>query len=110
MEQLQASSGSTAAGNLKGKKVGSLASFLKAKNATISQVNRFLATAAWLSLKGSTTIKTAEVSKALKDNQQKKLGNPADTLNQNVNKGFCEKDGEGFFITPEGWEELGEQP
>lgn len=88
--------------------VGSLASFLKAKDATSNQTKRFLVTAGWLAKKGKRTLKTADVSKALKDNQQSRLSNPADALNKNVGKGFCEKNGDGFFITPEGWTELGE--
>jgi uncharacterized protein with von Willebrand factor type A (vWA) domain len=51
---------------------------------------------------------TTAVAKALTDHQQKRLGNPADCLNQNVAKGFCEKKKDGsFFITPEGWKALG---
>ncbi|MGJ8629052.1 MAG: hypothetical protein ACSHXB_18990 [Sulfitobacter sp.] len=53
-------------------------------------------------------MKTAEISKSLKDNQQSKLSNPSECLNKNVGKGFCEKTSEGFFVTPEGWAELGE--
>jgi hypothetical protein len=53
---------------------------------------------------------TSSVVKALSANNQPRLGNPADTLNQNVKKGFCEKrkDGTSFFITPEGLHSLGE--
>ena len=81
--------------------VGSLASYIKAKGGESNQVQRFLATADWLRLKGEKALKTAVVSKALQDNQQRKLSNPADTLNQNVSKGFCEKTRDGFYITPE---------
>lgn len=47
------------------------------------------------------------VSKALKDNHQKRLGNAADNLNQNIAKGFCEKTDGGFYITPDGLKSLG---
>lgn len=87
---------------------GSLANYLKTKDATSNQVKRFLATACWLSKKGNTTLKTADVSKALKDNHQSKLSNPSDALNKNVGKGFCEKTTDSFFVTPEGWEEIGD--
>ena len=86
----------------------SLASFLRAKGGDTVQVQRFLATAAWLRRRGYEELTTRAVSKALRDNQQKRLGNPADCLNQNVGRGFCEKTSGGFFITPEGWRHLGE--
>ena len=37
----------------------------------------------------------------------KKLSNPSDSLNSNVGKGYCEKDGKHFFVTPEGRQSLG---
>ena len=86
----------------------SLASFLKAKGGDTIQVQRFLATAGWLCLRGENVLTTKIVSKALQDNHQKKLSNPSDCLHQNISKGFCERDTQGFFITPEGWKQLGE--
>jgi len=88
----------------------SLASYLKSKGGETRQVQRFLATAAWLNGREHKQLDTSAVAKALSDHHQKRLGNPADCLNQDVTKGFCEKrkDG-GFFITPEGWKELGEE-
>lgn len=87
--------------------VGTLASHVKSKGGETNQVKRFLATADWLRLRGETLLTTAKVSKALSDNHQKRLGNPADALNHNVRKGHCEKKDGGFFITPEGLSELG---
>ena len=87
----------------------SLASFLKSKGAEGNQNKSFLATAGWLRRRGNTTLTTAMVSKALKDNQQKRLGNAAECLNQNVGKGFCEKTSDGFYISPEGLKSLGEE-
>lgn len=87
--------------------VGTLASHIKSKGGETNQVKRFLIAAGWLRLRGETLLTTAKVSKALSDNHQKRLGNPADTLNQSVRKGHCEKKGDGFFITPEGLSELG---
>jgi hypothetical protein len=83
-----------------------LAIFLKNLKVGSSQNNRFLAAAVWLKLKGQNVVKTAEVVKALADAQQQRLGNPADILNQNVKKGFCVKNGDGFYVTPEGEESL----
>src|ERR1039458_1993882 len=87
--------------------VSSLANFLTTKNSTTVQVKKFLATAVWLHLKGKEKVTTGDVAKSLKDNHQGKLNNPADCLNQNVSKGFCEKDGNEFFVTDEGLNELG---
>ena len=91
-----------------GKIPKNLALFLKDKNATTVQTKKFLATAAFLQLKGSARQTTTDVSRALKDSNQSKLNNPSDCLNQNVTKGFCEKDGDkGFFVTDAGMSELG---
>ncbi|MDP2960647.1 MAG: hypothetical protein Q8N71_04410 [candidate division Zixibacteria bacterium] len=79
-----------------------LAAFLKEKNATSNQVKKFLATAIWLEAKGKRRMITSDVTKALRDSNQARLGNPSDCLNQNVTKGNCEKDGKEFFVTDEG--------
>jgi hypothetical protein len=84
-----------------------LAKFLQQKTAGSSQVRRFLATAEWLTIRGNKRPTTSDVSKALKDNHQNRLANPADCLNKNVSKGYCEKDGKKFFVTPEGRKSLG---
>lgn len=79
-----------------------LAVFLKEKNATRNQVKKCLATAIWLEAKGKQRMTTSDVTKALKDSNQARLGNASDCLNQNVSKGYCEKDGKEFFVTDEG--------
>ena len=84
----------------------SLPNFLKTKNAK-SQVERFLATAEWITLRGTKMLTTKDVTSALKDSHQSRLGNPADCLNQNVKKGHCEKDGKSFFVTPDGRKSVG---
>jgi hypothetical protein len=103
--------GDAEAGNTGAKKkgkVGTLAAFLKEKNATSNQVKKFLATAVWLhDGTGKDRITTAEVRTALKNANQTKLNNPADCLNQNVSKGHCEKDGGSFFVTDPGRTSLG---
>jgi hypothetical protein len=91
------------------KNVGSLASYIKAKGGESKQILRFLAAAAWLYIRGERELSAKIVAKALAENHQKKLANPADCLNQSVKKGHCEKTPDGFFITPEGWTELGEE-
>ena len=85
----------------------SLASYIRSKSAEGNQTLRFLVTADWLRRRGTRLLTTASVSKALVDNQQSRLANPADCLNKNVAKGYCEKTKDGFFITPEGLKELG---
>jgi hypothetical protein len=86
-----------------------LAAYIKSKGGDSSQVVRFLATADWLRRRGHGTLSTAAVTKALSDNQQKRLGNAPDCLNKNVAKGYCEKTGNGFFITPDGLQSIGSQ-
>jgi hypothetical protein len=83
-----------------------LAGHIKAKGAESNQVKRFLVTADWLRQRGVTKLTTGEVTKTLATNQQKRLGNSAECLNKNVQKGFCEKTGDGFFITPDGLKDL----
>jgi hypothetical protein len=83
-----------------------LGTYLKNKNIGGNQVNRFLATAIWLSARGNKTPTTSDVTKALSDNHQTKLTNPADCLNQNVSKGYCEKQGKQFYVTPDGFESI----
>jgi len=79
-----------------------LAAFLKSKNATTNQLKKFLATATWLHAKGAARLETKQITKALKDASQSKIGNPADTLIKNATKGYCERDGKQFFVTEEG--------
>jgi hypothetical protein len=90
--------------NLKGT---TLASWLKDKNATSNQNRKFLATAAFLQMGGKERVTTKEVTDALRINNQGKLGDPSENLNQNVGKGSCEKDGKSFYITPDGYKEIG---
>lgn len=82
--------------------VGTLASYLTGTKSGANQVRRFLATAEWLHKKGNKRLKTVDVTKALQDNHQKRLSNPADCLGQNVGKGHCEKVGKEFFVTDDG--------
>jgi len=82
-----------------------LPQFLKKASAT-TQVDKFLATAEWLYRKGNRHIKPLDVTKALKDAHQNKLTNPSQCLAENVNKGYCEKDGKSFYVTDEGRKHL----
>lgn len=91
----------------KGGNLSTLATWLKDKSATTNQNKKFLATAAYLQLGGKERITTSEVTDSLKNNNQGKLGNASESLNQNVGKGHCEKDGKTFYVTPEGFKELG---
>ncbi len=76
--------------------------FLSEKGATKNQVKKFLATAIWLQAKGQSRLQTRDVANALKTSNQTRIGNPSDALNKNVSKGYCEKDGNQFFVTDEG--------
>lgn len=84
-----------------------LATFLKSKNATTVQVDKFLATAVWCEAKGKNRLKTSDITDALKNASQSRLSNPADSLNKNVSKGYCEKDGKEFYVTQEGKDKVG---
>lgn len=86
---------------------GTLPAHLREREAGNNQVKRFLVAADWLRRRGGEKLNTAAVTKALSDNQQSRLSNPADCLNKNVSKGFCEKTADGFFITPDGLKSLG---
>jgi len=79
-----------------------LATHLKEKGASTNQTKKFLQAAIWLEAKGKREMTTGDVTKALKDAHQSRLGNPADCLNKNVNKGYCEKEGSQFYVTEEG--------
>jgi hypothetical protein len=70
-------------------------------------VRKFLATACWLTAKGTERLTTGDITKALSDNRQGKLTNAAECLNNNVTKGFCEKEGKQFYVTEEGFTSLG---
>lgn len=84
-----------------------LPNFLKSKSAIKNQLQKFLATAIWLHAKGNNRLSTGEVTKALKDSNQARLGNASDCLAQNVTKGYIERDGKQFFVTDEGKASLG---
>lgn len=94
-------------GKQKGDNPSNLPAYLKEKNATTNQVKKFLATAAFLQLNGKNRLGTTDISGALKNANQTKLKNASDCLNQNVKKGHCEKDGKDFFVTSNGFTELG---
>jgi len=100
----------TGAGAAAGQKItGTLAAFLKAKNATSNQVRKFLAAAVWLhDHENRELVNTADVAVALSDARQKELTNPANCLNQNVSKGFCSKKTKNqFFVTEDGRNDIG---
>jgi hypothetical protein len=83
-----------------------LGTYLKSRSANNNQTRKFLATAAWLSSKSKSDLRTADVTKALSDNRQNKLGNASQCLNENITKGYCEKRGKAFFVTEHGHEEI----
>lgn len=83
-----------------------LATFLRKKDCVDKQRRKFLGTAVWLQLNGQSIIKTKEVTDALKNARQIKITNPSHQLNQNISQGFCQKEGNGFYVTPEGVENV----
>lgn len=84
-----------------------LSAYLKSSSVATNQVKKFLATACWLTEAGNKRPSTGDVAKALSGNQQGKLGNPTECLNQNVKKGLCVKEGKQFYVTEEGFTSLG---
>lgn len=84
-----------------------LALWLKSKNAESVQTTKFLATAVWVEAKGQKRLKTSDITSALSNANQRRLNNASDCLNQNVKKGFCEKEGNQFYVTEEGKRSLG---
>jgi hypothetical protein len=79
-----------------------LPNFFRAKDVPKSGFKKFLATAVWLHAKGIDRLSIRDVTKALRDSNQTRLSNPSDSLSANITKGFIEKDGTQFFVTPEG--------
>ena len=79
-----------------------LSTFLRKKDCVDKQRRKFLGTAVWLQLNGKQLIKTKEVTDALRMARQIKITNPSHQLNQNISQGFCQKEGNGFYVTPEG--------
>lgn len=80
----------------------SLAAFLREKSASDNQTKKFLVTAVWLESKGQNRLKTGDVTGALRSNNQSRLGNASQCLASNVQQGYCERDGDKFFVTTEG--------
>jgi len=79
-----------------------LSTFLRKRDCVDKQRRKFLGAAVWLQLNGKSIIKTKEVTDELKIARQIKITNPSYQLNQNINQGFCQKEGNGFYVTPEG--------
>ena len=88
-------------------KLSHLATFLKDKNATTNQNKKFLAVSAFLQLNGASRLNTGNIIQALKDSNQSMLSNASLNLTQNVTRGFCQKDRKDFYVTSEGFAELG---
>ncbi|MDT0553108.1 hypothetical protein [Urechidicola vernalis] len=83
-----------------------LSTFLRSKDCIDKQRRKFLGTAVWLQLNGKQRIKTKEVTDALRAARQVKITNPSHQLNQNISQGFCQKEGNGFYVTPQGVENI----
>ena len=83
-----------------------LSAFLRNKDAIDKQRRKFLGTAVWLQENGKQLIKTKEVTDALRAARQVKITNPSHQLNQNIAQGYCQKEGNGFYVTPQGVENI----
>jgi len=83
-----------------------LSTFLKNKNATTNQRLKFLATSVWLAKNKGNDLSTSDVTTALRDSHQNRLSNASDCLNRNVKQGYCEKNGEKYYVTPQGFEAI----
>jgi|TARA_B110000114_G_scaffold112358_1_gene117936 hypothetical protein len=83
-----------------------LSTFLRKRDAIDKQRRRFLGTAVWLQRRGQQMMKTKEVTDALRAARQVKITNPSHQLNQNISQGFCQKEGQGFYVTPQGVENI----
>jgi len=83
-----------------------LSTFLRKKDAVDKQRRKFLGAAVWMQLNGQQMIKTKEVTDALRAARQVKITNPSHQLNQNIAQGFCQKEGRGFYVTPQGVENI----
>ena len=103
----EASGGDATAETAKTPTTGGLAKFLGQKKVGKNQTKRFLATAEWLTQRGTTRPSTGDVTKAINDAHQPKMSNPSQCLINNVKSAYCEKDGKQFYVTPEGRKSLG---
>ncbi len=83
-----------------------ISTFLRKKDAIDKQRRKFLGTAVWLQLNGQQLIKTKDVTDALRAARQVRITNPSHQLNQNIAQGFCQKEGRGFYVTPQGVENI----
>ena len=88
-----------------GGKAGTLAAFIRTKNVSGDQ-DKFLATSAWLHLKGTTRLTPSAVNKVMDENDQGKVTNPALVLKRLVKKGYCERSGTQFYVSEEGKKSL----
>lgn len=84
-----------------------LAAFLKDKKAaTGNQQRKFLAAAAWLQDGGTNRLSTGDVTKALSDHNQGKLGNAAQCLINLAKQGWIVREAKQFYVSEEGRTEL----
>lgn len=86
-----------------------LVAFLQKYGATTNQTKKFLATAIWTMAKqNKTTFTTKDVTSALTNAQQQKLGNASQCMANVLKSGQVEKGTAGeCYVTPEGRRSLG---
>lgn len=90
-----------------GRASGTLAAFLKAKNANDSQTRKFLATAVWLhDAEHKDRVRTKDITEALSIHKQGSLTNASSCLAENAKRGHCVREGRLFYVTDEGRDTL----
>ena len=95
-----------------GNSVGQLSDFLRrleGNGLEQTQIDKHLATSAWLHLTGMARMKSGNVAEALQKNNETALANPSDCLAKNIKRKFCEREGRNglYFVTPQGFRHLG---
>jgi len=90
-----------------GRASGTLAAFLKAKNANDSQTRKFLATAVWLQdAEHKDRLRTKDITEALSTHKQGSLTNASNCLAENAKRGYCVREGKLFYVPDEGRDSL----
>lgn len=80
----------------------SLSTFIKEKKPS-SKPDIFLATAIWIhDNQGKKRIQQKDINVELKKSSQVPIHNLTQEFNRNVKKGYCVKDSNTFYVTPEG--------
>lgn len=83
-----------------------LAEFLKMNNANEMLMKKFLVTAVWLHHNGKTRMRPNDINVALMGIGETKFHRPTDSLKTNIKKGYCAREGDKFFVTELGFQQV----